>query len=61
MKILRIISTMNPEKGGVAEAARQSAILMSEEGICIDILCFDNQSDTWMNNDKFNTIDLGRY
>ena len=61
MKILRIIPTMNPEKGGVAEAARQSAILMSEEGICIDILCFDNQSETWMNNDKFKTIGLGRY
>jgi len=61
MKILRIIPTMNPKKGGVAEAARQSAILMSQEGILIDILCFDSQSEAWMNNDKFKTIGLGQY
>ncbi|CAA6826022.1 MAG: Glycosyltransferase [uncultured Sulfurovum sp.] len=61
LKILRIIPTMDPKKGGVAEAARQSAILMSQEGINIDILCFDEQSETWMNNEEFKTIGLGQY
>lgn len=61
MKILRIIPTMNPKKGGVAEAARQSALLMMQENVKIDILSFDHSNETWMKNKEFHTIGLGQY
>lgn len=61
MKILRIIPTMNPQKGGVAEAAAQSARLLKKENINIEILCFDKDTDEWIIKADYKVIPLGQY
>lgn len=59
MRILRIIPTMNPQHGGVAEAVKQSAILMKSEGIEIDVVCFDEPKSSWLKDIDFTVHALG--
>ncbi len=60
MKVLRIIPTMNPVHGGVAEAVKQSALLMKDEGIEIDIVCFDEPESLWLKQFDFKVFSLGK-
>lgn len=60
MKILRIIPSMNPEAGGVAESVRQSAIQMRSENIHIEIVCFDNSDSSWIKDFDFKVYELGK-
>lgn len=48
MKILRIIPSINPEEGGVAEAVRQSVSIFQNSEISIEVLCFDNPNSLWI-------------
>lgn len=59
MKILRIIPTMNPEAGGVAESVRQSAIQMKDENINIEVVCFDDLNSSWIEEFDFKIYGLG--
>jgi glycosyltransferase involved in cell wall biosynthesis len=52
---------MNPKKGGVAEAAAQSALLLKEENIDIEILCFDNPTDDWIIKAEYKVITMAQY
>lgn len=60
MKILRIVPSMNPESGGVAESIKQSAILMKEENIDIEVVCFDREESLWINEFNFKVHALGK-
>lgn len=60
MKILRIIPTMNPEAGGVAESVKQSAIQMKEENINIEVVCLDDPNSSWIEEFDFKVYGLGK-
>ncbi len=60
MKILRIVPSMNPEAGGVAESIRQSAILMKEENCNIEVVCFDKKNSLWLKEFNFKVYALGK-
>ena len=60
MKILRAVPSMDPKAGGVAEAAKQSAILLSSSGIEIEVVCFDNQDAVWLKEFDFPVYAIGK-
>jgi glycosyltransferase involved in cell wall biosynthesis len=48
MKILRVITTMDPQSGGVVEAVQQSANSFSNSVNSMDILCFDDPNSPFL-------------
>lgn len=47
MRVLRVITTMDPQAGGVVEAVRQSILPMQKKNIYIDVLCLDARNSDW--------------
>ncbi|GAB6069237.1 glycosyltransferase [Thiomicrorhabdus hydrogeniphila] len=61
MKILRIVPSLDPKQGGVAEAVRLSAVTSYPADITIDVVCFDEPTSDWIINEKhFKTFALGK-
>lgn len=48
MKILRVVSTMDPKAGGVVEAIHQSALALNDQNFQVSVLCFDNPNAYWV-------------
>ena len=59
MKILRIIPSINPKDGGVAEAVRLSTSIFKDTEIDIEVLCFDNPNSTWLKDFPSKVYALG--
>lgn len=60
MKILRIVPTMNPKAGGVAESIKQSSVLMKEENIIIEAVTFDKPREDFLEKLNFKVHTLGK-
>jgi len=50
MKILRVISSTNPEGGGVVESVIQSALAIELLGHSVELLCLDAPNSPWLVN-----------
>jgi glycosyltransferase involved in cell wall biosynthesis len=50
MKILRIISSANPEGGGVIESVIQSSIAIKSLGHTVELLCHDSPNADWLSD-----------
>jgi glycosyltransferase involved in cell wall biosynthesis len=59
MKILRIISSANPEGGGVIEAIIQSSIEVKAIGHNVELLCADPPGAKWLDDIPIKTHALG--
>ena len=51
MKVLRVVSSMDPQYGGVVEAIHQSAMEFSRDEV-MDVLCADAPNSTWILKEK---------
>ena len=61
MRVLRVVSTMNPKAGGVVEAISQAATSFVENGMVMDVLCFDSEDSSWITgNKKFKIFPIGK-
>jgi glycosyltransferase involved in cell wall biosynthesis len=61
VKILRIVPSLDPKQGGVAEAVRLSAITKYPIEITIDIVCFDEPASDWIKNENnFQIFAIGK-
>ncbi len=58
-KILRIISTLNPEYGGPSRAIIDSSIILNLNGIDVDILTCDNPKQSFFKSKKIKVINMG--
>ncbi|MEH6542441.1 MAG: glycosyltransferase [Porticoccaceae bacterium] len=59
MKILRIISSTNPEGGGVVESVIQSALAIESLGHTVELLCLDDPNALWLANIAVKTHAVG--
>lgn len=59
MKILRIISSMNPKLGGPSQGIRNSIPEMKKMGVQNEVVCFDNEDEEFIKQDKFVVHALG--
>lgn len=59
-RILRIVSTMNPEKGGVVEAIKSMSKPLSLVDVSTDVLSFDDPNESWVKNSEVEIIAIGR-
>jgi glycosyltransferase involved in cell wall biosynthesis len=50
MKILRVISSVNPHGGGPIEGIKQAQLPLSKMGVEIEIACCDAPESKWLNN-----------
>lgn len=61
IKVLRVVSTMNPAKGGVVEAISQASLSFNRKGGVMDVLCFDDLNSPWLNtNYGYSIYSVGR-
>ena len=61
MKVLRIVTTMDPTLGGVVEAINQASIGLTSLGHEVSVLSFDDPDDSWVKDQgKYNNIGLGK-
>jgi glycosyltransferase involved in cell wall biosynthesis len=59
--ILRIVPSLDPRQGGVAEAVRLSATTQYPGDIKMDVVCFDEPDSEWVKSEKsFNIFALGK-
>jgi glycosyltransferase involved in cell wall biosynthesis len=54
MKILRVISSVNPQAGGPINGLINSSNLLIEKGHLIDVVSLDDPKSSWVENFKFN-------
>ncbi len=59
VKILRIISTLNPKYGGPSRAIIDSSIVLQKKGIKVDILTCDNEKEVFFKSKKIKIINKG--
>lgn len=55
-RVLRVIRSMNPTLGGVAEAVNQAAISFNNEQWQMDVLCLDKPNELWVVENKYYKI-----
>jgi glycosyltransferase involved in cell wall biosynthesis len=60
MKILQVISSLDPKVGGPASAAQLFAEEASIIGHEVSLCCLDDLGKPWINNTKFDIVALGR-
>lgn len=60
LKILRIIPSMNPKKGGPCQGIRNMQPYLSQSGIDVQVVCMDNSSDNYGMNDDFVIHKIGK-
>lgn len=59
MKILRVIPSMNPKRGGPCQGIRNSIPELSKLGVVNEVLCMDNPNESFIKNDSFMTHAIG--
>ncbi|WP_240768676.1 glycosyltransferase [Olivibacter sp. XZL3] len=59
MKILRVISSMNPTHGGPCQGIRNSVPALQSHGIENDVVSLDDPSAAYLGNDPFTIYALG--
>ena len=59
VKILRIISTLNPRYGGPSRAIIDSSMVLQKKGIKVDILTCDNEKEVFFKSNKIKIINKG--
>lgn len=59
MKILRIISSMNPHGGGPSQGVRYSIPALQALGMESDVVCLDNPTVSYLGQDNFKIHALG--
>ena len=59
VKVLRIISSLNPKYGGPARATIDSSIALQKKGINVDILTCDNKKEVFFKSKKIKIINKG--
>ena len=59
MKILRVIRTMDPASGGMAEGIRQIVPNLNRHGVSTTVISLDAPGAVWLNNQGFNCYGLG--
>ncbi|MFT6842174.1 MAG: glycosyltransferase involved in cell wall biosynthesis [Psychroserpens sp.] len=61
LKVLRIVTSMNPNNGGVVEAINQAALAFTIKKHQMDVLCFDQPLDDWViKQNKYKIYALGK-
>ena len=60
MKILRVISSMNPISGGPCQGIRNSIPHLQKMGTVNDVVCLDNEDDFYGVDDNFTIFKLGK-
>jgi glycosyltransferase involved in cell wall biosynthesis len=60
MKILHVSGSVNPEYGGVSEAVYQIGGGLLAQGIESDIVSLDPVSSSWVRDDRFHHVMLGK-
>ena len=60
MRILRVIPSMNPKGGGPCQGIRNAVPEMKKLGIQNDVVCFDEENDTFLEKDPFTVFTLGK-
>lgn len=61
MKILRVVTSMDPQHGGVVEAINQSARSFNQDNWQMDVLCFDLPQSDWVkNNSSYAIFAIGK-
>ena len=59
MRILNVISSTDPDGGGVAEAVRQIGLVLRERGYTNEIVCLDAPDAPWLSNSSLPVHALG--
>lgn len=59
MKVLRVINSMNPVKGGPCEGIRNSIPELKKYGVESDVLCLDAPEETFIGKDNFKVYAIG--
>ncbi|WP_324024092.1 glycosyltransferase [Maribacter sp. BPC-D8] len=59
MKILQIISSMQPENGGMCQGIRNTIPELQKLGITNDVICLDNPNSDYLGKDCFPIYALG--
>ena len=59
IKILRIISTLNPKYGGPSKAIIDSSIVLAQKGFHVDILTCDGKNEVFFKSKKIKIINKG--
>lgn len=59
MKILRVITSMNPISGGPCQGIRNSIPYMLEAGVSNEVVCLDDSKDDYGISDNFKIYKLG--
>ncbi|MFM6984739.1 MAG: glycosyltransferase [Chitinophagaceae bacterium] len=60
MKILRVINSMNPEKGGPCQGIRNTIPQIDLMGHVSEVVCLDDSADAWIGKDKFKVYAVGK-
>jgi hypothetical protein len=61
MKILRVITSVNPQAGGSINGLINSSNLLIEKGYSIDVESLDDPKSSWVENFKFNVNSFKGY
>jgi glycosyltransferase involved in cell wall biosynthesis len=59
MKILHVISTLNPTYGGPVEGLKEMAAELKLLGHCVDVVTMDNHNAPWLKDFPINVFALG--
>jgi glycosyltransferase involved in cell wall biosynthesis len=59
MRILRVISSMNPTIGGPCQGIRNIIPMLVNQGIINDVVCLDNPDSSYLGKDSFTIFSLG--
>lgn len=59
MKVLRVISSMDPQKGGPCQGIRNAIPELTKLGVSNEVVCLDNPEESFLTQDKFKIIALG--
>lgn len=60
MKILQLISTLNPEYGGPVEGLKQMSLALSQLGHDVKVGTFDDPKSPWLSKFPIETLTFGR-
>jgi glycosyltransferase involved in cell wall biosynthesis len=59
MKVLRVISSMDPRKGGPCQGIRNAIPELTKLGVSNDVVCLDNPDENFITLDAFKIVALG--
>ncbi len=59
MNVLRVVRSMDPSGGGVAEAIRQTAFALARSGHGCEVVSMDDPESPWLGKGDMRTIGLG--